>query len=528
MQSFHVSPFTVYFSRLSSPFPIFTPMSTIRRQSIISSAVVYFGFALGFLNTYLFTREGGFTKEEYGLTGLFIALANIMFSLANLGMQAYIYKFYPYYKDNLSPQKNDMMSWALLTSIIGFILVMTGGWIFRDLVIQKYGTKSPMLIDYYVWIFPFGFGLTIFSLLEAYGWQLKKSVFTNYLREVQFRLLTTLLIVLSLIGIIRNFDLFIKLYALTYLVLALILGGWLVYTKKIHFSFSISRVTRKFYKKIVTLVLFIWSGNLVFMISSVFDSLVIAAVLENGLAYAAIYTLAQNVASLIQAPQRGIISSSIAALSRAWKDKDMEKINRIYHRSSINQIVFSAGMFVLIWINFTDGVFTFHLQKDYVEAKNVFLFIGLMRIVDMGTGVNSQIIGTSTFWRFDFLTGVILLIITLPFNYILTKTLGVIGPAIANLAALSLYNFIRYTFLYRKFGMQPFTIKSLYPLLLALTGYSICHFLFNNQQGFGWIVIRSTVFCLIYISGLLALKVSPDIIPVWQSLLRKVGLRRRE
>jgi O-antigen/teichoic acid export membrane protein len=54
--------------------------------------------------------------------------------------------------------------------------------------------------------------------------------------------------------------------------------------------------------------------------------------LENGLAYAAIYTLAQNVASLIQAPQRGIISSSVGALSRAWKDKDMEKINR--HLSS--------------------------------------------------------------------------------------------------------------------------------------------------------------------------------------------------
>jgi len=49
-------------------------MSDIRRQSIISSFVVYFGFALGFLNTYLFAREGGFTKEQYGLTGLFIAL----------------------------------------------------------------------------------------------------------------------------------------------------------------------------------------------------------------------------------------------------------------------------------------------------------------------------------------------------------------------------------------------------------------------------------------------------------------------
>jgi len=503
-------------------------MSTIRRQSIISSAVVYFGFALGFVNTYLFTREGGFTKEEYGLTGIFIALANIMFSLASLGMQAYIYKFYPYYKDNLSPQKNDMMSWALLTSIIGFILVMTGGWIFKDLVIQKYGTKSPMLINYYVWIFPFGFGLTIFSLFEAFGWQLKKSVLTNYLKEVQFRLLTTLLIVLSFIGVIKNFDLFIKLYALTYLVLALILGGYLVFTKKIHFTFSISRVTRKFFKKIVALVLFMWSGNLVLMISTVFDSLVIAAVLENGLAYAAIYTLAQNVASLIQAPQRGIISSAIAALSQAWKDKDMVKINRIYHRSSINQIIFSAGMFVLLWINFTDGVFTFHLQKDYIAAKDVFLFIGLMRIVDMGTGVNAQIIGTSTFWRFDFLTGVILLGITLPLNYALTKAVGVTGPAIANLFAWIVYNFIRYTFLYRKFGMQPFTVKSLYPLLLALVGYFICHILFNNQLGLGWMIIRSTVFLLIYASGLLALKVSPDIIPVWQTLLTKIGLRRRD
>ncbi|MBD0288871.1 MAG: lipopolysaccharide biosynthesis protein, partial [Flavisolibacter sp.] len=60
-------------------------MSTIRRQSIISSVIVYFGFALGFFNTYLFTREGGFTKEEYGLTGTFIAIGYIMYSAASLG-----------------------------------------------------------------------------------------------------------------------------------------------------------------------------------------------------------------------------------------------------------------------------------------------------------------------------------------------------------------------------------------------------------------------------------------------------------
>ena len=72
-------------------------MSDIRRQSILSSGIIYLGFALGFLNTYLFTRQGGFTQSEYGLYGTFMGVANIITSFANLGMQAYILKFYPYY-----------------------------------------------------------------------------------------------------------------------------------------------------------------------------------------------------------------------------------------------------------------------------------------------------------------------------------------------------------------------------------------------------------------------------------------------
>src|SRR6516225_2308341 len=107
-------------------------MSTIRRQSIISSGIVYFGFALGFINTYLFTREGGFTESQYGLLGTFTAISSVMLSFAGLGMQAYIYKFFPYYNDNLPSARNDMISWALLTSLLGFILVTIGGYAFRS------------------------------------------------------------------------------------------------------------------------------------------------------------------------------------------------------------------------------------------------------------------------------------------------------------------------------------------------------------------------------------------------------------
>jgi len=500
-------------------------MSQIRKQSLISSLVVYIGFAIGFFNTWLFTREGGFSPSQYGLTGIFIAVANIMFCVANMGMPAYIHKFYPYYNDNLPPKKNDQLTWAIFFSLTGFCLVIIAGILLKDLVIRKYGTNSPDLVKYYYYIFPFGMGLTLFSILEAYAWQVKKAVVSNFLREIQFRVFTTILIILSFAGIIASFDLFIKIYSFSFLAIAVILLAYLIYQNRVHLTFSVSRVSKKFFKKIITLVSFVYGGSMVFTVSMVFDTVVIAAALDDGLALAGIYTLAQNVASLIQAPQRGIISSSMGALSQAWKDKDMKRIDRIYHSSSINQLIFSIGMFALIWLNFSDGISTFNMQPGYKAAMWVFFYIGLMRIIDMGTGVNSQIIGTSTFWRFDFYTGIILLSLTLPLNYILTKYYyGVMGPAIANLISFTIYNAIRYFFLIRKFNLQPFTVKTIYTILLGIGTYYCCYFLFNNLHGLMGMIARSTLFLTLFTAGTFLLKLSPDVMPLWKVLQKRLGI----
>ena len=494
----------------------------IRKQSIISSVLVYIGFALGFVNTYFFTREGAFTEAQFGLTGAFVAIANIMFSFASLGMPSYVHKFFPYYNDNLPREKNDMLAWSLFVATIGFGMVIIAGVVLKELVVRKFGTNSAELVRYYNWIFPFGFGLTIFSVLEAYGWQLKKSILTNYLREIQFRLFTTVLIVLFITGVLNSFTQFIHLYSFTYIGVAVLLLGYILLTKKAGLHFSISRVTRKFYKKIVTLVSFVWGGQLVYNIASVFDTIIIAAVIPNGLTYAGIFTLAQNIGSLIQAPQRGVISASVGPLAQAWKDKDLPRINRIYQRSSINMLMFSVGMFCLIYLNFTDGVQTFHLKDTYVQALPVFLFIGLRWILDMGTGVNSQIIGTSTFWRFEFFTGIILLLILLPLNYFLTKHMGVIGPAISNLIGFTVYNAIRFVFLYRKFGMQPFSIKSLYVLLLGALAFFLTYFIFDSFTGLIWIIVRSSFYLILFIVGKLVLKITPDVAQVFSNIKRRI------
>jgi len=496
-------------------------MSEIRRQSIISSGIVYIGFAFGLLNTWLFAREGGFTLEQFGLTGLFVAISNIFFSLSQFGMTTYIYKFYPYYKDNLGKKDNDMLAISLVVALTGYCLVIIGGLVFQDLVVRKFGTNSPSLVTYYKWIFPFGLGLTLFSILEAYAWQLRQSVFTNFLREVLFRILTTLLILLSLTGIIRQYDIFIKIYSFTYLAVALTLVLFLITKSSFHLTFRFSRVTKKFSGKIITLSAFVYGGTIVYVLSSVFDTIIIASVLKDGLAMAAVYTVAQNMASIIQAPQRGIVSSSIAALSRAWKEKDMGRIARIYQRSSINQLVFALALFSLIWLNFTDGIATFHLQKKYADAQWVFLFIGLMRITDMGTGVSGQIISTSTQWRFDFITGIILLSLTLPLNYYLTYSFGIIGPAIANLIAITIYNTIRYLFLYKKYQLQPFNAKSLYIVLISAAAFIICHWLFREKQGFQWILLRSSTYLAVFIPLLWMMKITPDLEAVLTTLKKR-------
>jgi len=498
---------------------------SIRRQSIISSLVIYTGFAVGLLNTYMFTRQGhfrNFTEDEYGLVTIFIAIATMMSTIALMAMPSYIFKFHPYYNEHLPEKKNDMITWALLVSFVGFILVMIAGWALKHLVIKKFGTNSPQLVTYYYWIFPLGLGLTIYTVLEAYAWTLHRSVITNFFREVQWRVFTTIIIVLYLLHVVKDFDLFIKLFAFTYPGIAVGLFLYLFWKKKIHFNFSISKVSRRYFSKILALCTFVYSGTLVFTISQVFDTIVIASLLPNGAAEAGKYGLATIMTAIIQAPQRGIISASIAHLSKAWKDKDHRLLQKIYQRSSINQLVFACAIFLLIWLNFRDGIISFHIKPVYLATANVFFLLGITKIIDMGTGVNAQIIATSTYWKFELVSGVVLLVIMLPLTYILTKSYGLIGPAIGSIVSITIYNIIRIIFLYKKFKLFPLTWQSLYTIILAGACYFTCYLAFRYFTGLTAIALRSVAFIFLYGMGVVYLKLTPDTLALWGSVMKRL------
>lgn len=486
-------------------------MGSIRKQTIISSLLVYFGFFIGAINIFFYTKigsqHGAFTAEQFGLTRIFFDYAQNMYAFSSLGIIPIIYKFYPYYKDNLEEHEIDLMSWAMVTALFGFLLILVAGFYFEPLFIKQFSVRSKLIVDYYYWMFPFAMGMLFFSVIEGFCWGIQKTVISNFLKETGLRIFTLALILCFYFKII-SFDSFIKIFAFLYLAIFLILAIYLYQTKRLHFPFKMSRVTKKFKKKIIGMQALIFGGTLIASVAATVDSFIIAKFM--GLGVVAVFGLAQYAANLVQVPQRSIQSISAGVLSRAWKDKNMVEIERIYQRSCINLLLIALFIFGNLWLNAYQGIQVLHIQKEYEGGMAVIFILGMVRIIDAGTGLNNMVINTSTYWKFDFYSGVILLALRLPLTYFLIKNYGIIGSAFAELAAFGLYNYIRFEFLRRKFGMQPFNAKTIYALILGIGSYTICYFLLQHLMGWTGIILRTILFSAIFSLGIVYGKLTPD------------------
>lgn len=500
-------------------------MGSIRKQTIISSILVYIGFFIGAINIYLYTKSGSFTLEQYGLTRVFFDFAQNMCAFGALGVIPVIYKFYPYYKDNLEEHKIDLMTWALVSSFIGLLLVVFLGFYFEKVFIKSYTDKSKLVVDYYFWMLPAAIGLLFFSVIEGFSWALHKSIVSNFLKETFMRAVTTVLIILFYCKVI-DFPLFIKLFGFQYLLIFLVLLVFLWRQKKIHFPLAITRVTKKFWKKMLGMQLLTFGGTCIASIAATIDVFIIAGF--QNLTSVGIFVFAQYAANLVQVPQRSIQAVSAGVLSRAWKDKNMKEITRIYQRSCINLLLMALFIFGNLWLNAKQGIEVFGIQKEYSDGLGVLFILGMVRIIDAGTGLNALVINTSTYWRFDFYSGVVLLALRLPLTYFLIKNYGIIGSAIAELTAYAIYNFIRFEFLRRKFNMQPFTVKTLYSILLVAGAYGFCYFTMNNVPGFLGLVLRGGIFSGAMIAGIFYFKLTPDAGQLYEVFLGRVGQYRNK
>lgn len=494
-------------------------MSEIRRKGLISTFWIYIGFAIGALNTFLFARNGFFNAQDYGLATGLIQIGLLLSAFSALGCYGLLYKFFPYYKRRLPNEQNDLLSLTLFIALVGFVMVAIVGVFAQPIIIKKFGGNSPQLVQYFYYSYFLAAGFLLYTILEYHGWNLKLQLFTNILREVIVRLYVLVLIVLKLFGLI-SFERFLLFYCFQYLVIALIFLCYLLKQNQIHLVLKISFVTKKFTKVIIRYLSYGFTGTVVNTLRTVMDILVLSSF--NGLVAAGVYTLASFVATILQAPYRSLVSITIPILSNAWKEKNYKEINRIYKRSSINLLLFSLVTFGFIWINFEPFVFILHLNKEYLVGKNVLLILSIANIIEMGTGVNGQIIGTSTLWKFEFYTNIILGIIITTCSYFFTKYLfGINGPALALLFGIIIYNFIRIYFLYKKYNFSPFSKKTLLAIIL------LPFIIFFAKMSLGYLpfyvglILANLFMALFFALSIYKLNMSPDVKPIVHHFLRK-------
>ncbi|MBO9151876.1 lipopolysaccharide biosynthesis protein [Chitinophaga sp. GCM10012297] len=491
-------------------------MGIIRNQSIKSSILTYVGFGIGGIYTLLLAKL--IDPNINGLFRFFVSVATIVCALSNLGSVSVMNKFYPYYRDLLQPPRRDILGLVLIFCGIGFLFCTAGFFVFEDLVIRKFGTKSNLVVEYYYFLIPFSFFYLFFVTFENYSYNQFKSLMPIALKEVGLRLLNVTLAVLFLSGVFRLAG-FVWAYSMIYGVLLAVLLIYLYRQRDLLFTFKISNVTRRLAGKMITFNATLYLGAVMGVVAQNFDNLSISS--AQGLSMGFVYEFATYVATVILVPQRSIIAISIPVLAKAWKDRDLSGIQSIYRRSSNTMFSYSLLVFLLIWMN-VDSVFSIlALDEIYNAGKPVIFILGSMRVIEMSFGVNSQIIGTSNYWRVNFFSELVQFALVIPLNLYFNRLFGIQGNALANLLSLIVFGLIRYSFLLFKFRFQPWTMHTFYILCIAASGYFICTS-FSISNPYVSLIFRSVVFAAWYVGLILIFKLSNDVTEGWNMVWKRL------
>lgn len=482
-------------------------MGVIQKQSVKSSLIIMMGFALGAINILLIAPKV-LSANELGLTRVITDVGLTLATFSTLGCVSVIYKFFPFYKSYLPAKKNDLPLITLLVCLTGFILSSGIGYLLRNVVIRKYSDKSPLFVEYSYLVYPFCLFMLLYMWLESFSWSFQKTVLSNTLKEVLPRMLFTVLLLLIGMRAI-NLPVFMDIFSLSYLLPSILLFILLGRNNDFRLVTTISPVTRRLKFRMSNFGLYMFGAQFLNLLSKTSDTFIITAKAENGLTDTAIFALATYIVTLMEIPQRSINAISVPIISESWQKKDMANIQHIYNRSVSNLLTIGLVMFALLFLNAHD--MAGYLGKDYKGIEGVVFLLGLAKLLDLGTGANGQIIGTSSYWRVDFITNVIYTILAIPLNYVLISSYGLMGAAYANLGSQVVYNLIRYVFLWYKFKLQPYRYKHLVVILITALITIPVFYIPRFPSVIIDAIVRTAAFCLLFIPFAYRIKISEEI-----------------
>jgi len=488
-------------------------MGVILKQSIRSTFSYYFGMIIGAVNTIvLYPLIFNNNPEQLGLIQILLAYSIIFSTLSNLSLPSIIIKFFPTIRN-----KGQLLLFTIITSIIGFsIFLLIFIFFFNDFLNQN---ENTLFIEYSYYIIFLVFFISFSDVLGSFSRSYLDSSTPIFLNEVFLKLYSITALILFWKEFI-NFDLFIHVYFIGYLIRFLILLIIQIYNNHLIFECSMSELR---IGKIINFGSFVILGSTSALLISKIDMLMVASYID--LENVAYYTIAFYIGNAIMIPFRSINSISTPLLAEAFSNNNLDFIKNLYVKSSLNQLILGGVFFLCIWVNIDSIMFVLHqLSPKFSEGKYVVLFIAFSRLVALISGVNTAIIINSKYYKFDLLFNIPFLLFIVISNHILIPLYGINGAAFATFLSSFLFFTIKILFVYKKFNMHPFRFNTLKVFLLFIFLYLIVLNLNININIYIDIVIKSLIIITFSLVMIFKLNLSDDISNLFSKFVQRIRI----
>lgn len=426
-------------------------MGIIVRQSIKGAVANYIGIVIGFFTTF-FVLTDCLSQEEIGLTRVMVDVAMLFSGLAQLGTNASIIRFFPYFRTESDDTHHGFFGWALLLPFAGMVAITLLFLLFRQPLMTVYTERAPLLTQYFYLLIPLTFFALYQTVFETCASVLMRIAVPKLVREVGIRLCNLVSYLLYGKGVI-SLDVFVWLFCGSY-ALAMVVNFCYLLSLG-HLSFRIDRgfLNRDKVREILRYTFFMTMTVLAANVP-LFNTLFLGA--QKGLALTGVYTIALYIANVVEVPYRSLGAISRPMVAGAVKESDWSSVTRLARQVSVHQFLVSSFLLFFIWINLEPLYAFIPHGGEYASGVLVVLILGLSKVVNSSLAITNDVLSYSRHFRMALPFMALLTAVALLGNSLLIPLLGINGPAVATLLAYLLYYCLQFWFVSSRLGVVVF------------------------------------------------------------------------
>lgn len=494
-------------------------MGIVFRQSIKTSIVIFIGAVLGAAIIFLSLKY--IPKQELGYSRTLANQAVIASQFLLLGLNATLVVFIHKYKDK-DKRKQVLLSLCFLLPILIILVTSIIYFAFNKQIISIFQIQDIPFIKRYFSLLPV---LTFFfiyqTLLEQYLASQMRLAIATFLREILLRSLNIALIFLFGFEWI-DFNTFIIATVFIYLIPIGLLFSLASRQPNFKFSLQWNAFSKKEYKSIAHFAWYHSLLNISITLIGSLDVLMLAPLDKNGLSSVAVYTNAVFIMSLLQIPYKAMVSATFPILTQAYEAKDHDKVKDLFSRSSLNILIATIFVAILIGCNLQNAVSLMRKGYEAIVPLSIIMMVG--RIADISTGMNDQVLSISNYYKINFYLSLGVVVLMVIFNVLFIPTYSIYGAAWSTSLALIIYNIAKLLVVKRKLGLMPFSSNTLKLLVVSapplLAGIYMPYFI----NPYFDTISRTLVISVLYVLMLLWLRPSDDMMVYLASVRRNKKL----